>query len=192
MLGDLFCGTFMDKGYPPLPVDCTCEKKCSSHIFMLGISCVACPRVTLESTVSCLTLPMLRLLSSKAQGCNDFWKPSKPCHVGILIGELSLKPLRWVPMCQVFGHFSGFLHHFVFGRISHQQHKGKEILQKLLSWSMLILKITWESGIVLRTTSIWRRVPISVDISPSDIFWNVLWTERFRRNRESTCGCWKH
>ena len=30
-----------------------------------------------------LTLPMLRLLLSKAQGCKDFWKSSKPCHVGI-------------------------------------------------------------------------------------------------------------
>ena len=29
-----------------------------------------------------LTLPMLRLLSSKAQGCENFRKPSKPCHVG--------------------------------------------------------------------------------------------------------------
>ena len=30
-----------------------------------------------------LTLPMLRLLSSKAQGRKDFWKSPKPCHVGI-------------------------------------------------------------------------------------------------------------
>ena len=30
-----------------------------------------------------LTLPMLRLLSSKAQGLKDFWKQSKPCHVVI-------------------------------------------------------------------------------------------------------------
>ena len=29
------------------------------------------------------TLPMLRLLWFKSQGCKDFWKPSKPCHVGI-------------------------------------------------------------------------------------------------------------
>ena len=30
----------------------------------------------------CLTLPMLRLLLAKAQECKDFWKTSKPCHVG--------------------------------------------------------------------------------------------------------------
>ena len=30
-----------------------------------------------------LTIVMLRLLSSKAQGCKDFRKLSKPCHVGI-------------------------------------------------------------------------------------------------------------
>ena len=30
-----------------------------------------------------LTLPMLRLLLSKAQECKDFWKSSKLSHVGI-------------------------------------------------------------------------------------------------------------
>ena len=30
-----------------------------------------------------LTVPMLRLLLSKAPGCKDFLKPFKPCHVGI-------------------------------------------------------------------------------------------------------------
>ena len=35
------------------------------------------------STLEGLTLPMLRLLSSKAQGHKDFGKPSKHCHVGI-------------------------------------------------------------------------------------------------------------
>ena len=30
-----------------------------------------------------LILPMPRLLSSKAKGCKDFGKASKPCHVGI-------------------------------------------------------------------------------------------------------------
>ena len=28
-----------------------------------------------------LTLPMLKLIVSKAQGCKEFWKPSKPCLV---------------------------------------------------------------------------------------------------------------
>ena len=36
-----------------------------------------------------LTLPMLRLLSSKAQGHEDNWKPSKPCHVGIHLKALA-------------------------------------------------------------------------------------------------------
>ena len=30
-----------------------------------------------------ISLPMLRLLSPKAQEGKDFWKPSTPCHVGI-------------------------------------------------------------------------------------------------------------
>ena len=37
----------------------------------------------LEKNGSVLTLPMLRLLSSKAQEHKFFWKPSKPCRVGI-------------------------------------------------------------------------------------------------------------
>ena len=36
-----------------------------------------------SSSILSLALPMLWLLSSKEQGCKDFWKPSKPCHVGI-------------------------------------------------------------------------------------------------------------
>ena len=62
------------------------------------------------------TLPCW-LLSSKEQGPRYFWKPSKPCCVGInWIGTL-----RWIPMCQGFRYFSFFLHHFVLGQISHQQ-----------------------------------------------------------------------
>ena len=30
-----------------------------------------------------LTLPMLRLHSSKAQGRKTLWKSSKPCHIGM-------------------------------------------------------------------------------------------------------------
>ena len=63
-----------------------------------------------------LTLPMLRLLSSKAQWRNDFWKPSKPCHVGI----------RWDALAEYFQmsthmlgfQFSGFLHHFVLAKLA--------------------------------------------------------------------------
>ena len=33
--------------------------------------------------ISLLTLPMTRLISSKAQGCKDVSKPSKSCHFGI-------------------------------------------------------------------------------------------------------------
>ena len=37
----------------------------------------------LDRFCTIITLPMLRLPSSKAQGHKDFWKPSKPCLVGI-------------------------------------------------------------------------------------------------------------
>ena len=44
--------------------------------------CVLVPCKKVASASGGLTLPMLRLLSSKAQGRDDFWKTSKSCHVG--------------------------------------------------------------------------------------------------------------
>ena len=70
-----------------------------------------------------LTLSMLRLPSSKAQGCRLFYKLSKPCHVGI----------HWIALTECFPistHVPGFQSFFSFfasfcnGRIIHQQHKG--------------------------------------------------------------------
>ena len=70
-----------------------------------------------------LTLPMLRLLSSKAQGHKDFLKPSKPGHFGI----------HWIALAeysQMSTHVPGFQLFFCFfasfciGKISRQQHKG--------------------------------------------------------------------
>ena len=68
-----------------------------------------------------LTLPILRLLSSKAQ---FFFKPSKSFHVGIYW----IAPTEYSQMST---HVPGFLSFFMFfasfciGRISHQQRKGK-------------------------------------------------------------------
>ena len=62
------------------------------------------------------TLPMLRLLSSKAQGRKEFWKPSKPSHIGIHwkeIPEFSQMSTH-VPGIQVLG----YLHHFVSGKLA--------------------------------------------------------------------------
>ena len=65
-----------------------------------------------------LTLPMLRLLSSKAQGRKDFWKTSKPCHVGI----------HWIDLVeysQMSTHLRGFqsfkkifLHHILLAKLA--------------------------------------------------------------------------
>ena len=64
--------------------------------------------------IDILTLPMLRLLSSKAQGWKDFWKPSKPCF------------------CQSFSDFSGFLHHFVLAKLAASSIRVKKLLSKLI------------------------------------------------------------
>ena len=73
-----------------------------------------------------LTLPMLRLLLPKAQGCKLFWKiknqKSKPCHVGIhwiALTEYS-KMSTHLPGLQSFFRFFGI---FCIGQIG-QQHKG--------------------------------------------------------------------
>ena len=74
-----------------------------------------------------LTLPMLRLLSSKAQGWKDFRKPSKPFHIGI----------HWIALAEyspMSTHLSGFQSCFRFFasicicKISHKQHKGQDSL----------------------------------------------------------------
>ena len=36
----------------------------------------------------------------------------------VLIGKLSPSILRWVPICQGFGDFSGFLHYFVLAKLA--------------------------------------------------------------------------
>ena len=54
-----------------------------------------------------LTLSMLRLPSYKAQGRKDFWKLSKPCHVGI----------HWIGLneySQMSTHLTGFQSFFMF------------------------------------------------------------------------------
>ena len=71
-----------------------------------------------------LTLPILRLLLFKAQGCKDIWKPSKPCHVGI----------HWIALTQysqmstqIYARVSVIfqvLCILLYWNISHQQHKS--------------------------------------------------------------------
>ena len=73
--------------------------------------------------VNGLTLPMLRLLSSKAQGHKDFRNTSKPCHVGIHWKALA-KYFQMSTHMPGFWSFFRFLALFCIGQISHQQHKG--------------------------------------------------------------------
>ena len=59
-----------------------------------------------------LTLPMLRLLSSKPQCRKDFWKPSDHCHVGIHRKALT-EHFRMSTRLPGFQSFFRFLHDFV-------------------------------------------------------------------------------
>ena len=64
-----------------------------------------------------LTLPMLRLLSSKAHWCKDFCKPYKPCHVGIQ-WEALIEYSQMSTHLPGFWSFSAFLHHFVLAKVA--------------------------------------------------------------------------
>ena len=71
--------------------------------------------------INILTLPMMRLLLSKAQESKDLWKPSKPCHVGIhWIAHAEYSQMR--AMCHGFSHFTFFFASFCIDKISHPQH----------------------------------------------------------------------
>ena len=61
-----------------------------------------------------LTLPMLRLLSSITQDSKDFWKTSKPCHVGTHWKALADE----YPYARVSVIFHVFLHHFVSAKLA--------------------------------------------------------------------------
>ena len=62
-----------------------------------------------------LTLPMLRLLSSEAQGRKDFWEPSKPCLVGIHLRALAEPSQMSIHLP---GFRSFFLPHFVLAKLA--------------------------------------------------------------------------
>ena len=70
-----------------------------------------------------LTVPMLRLLSSKSRRCKNYWKTSKLCHVGIhwkALAEFSLMSTHLPGFQSFFRIFASFC----IGQSSHQQHKG--------------------------------------------------------------------
>ena len=66
-----------------------CHLSCFSHIVTVEFSTEPTTRTDSHLTqlhnpyIIGLTLPMLRLLSSKSQECKYFWKTSKLCHVGV-------------------------------------------------------------------------------------------------------------
>ena len=57
------------------------------------------------------------ILSSKAQGHKYFWKPSKPCHIGIYWIAL-VEYSRMSTHMPGFQSFSGFLHYFVLAKLA--------------------------------------------------------------------------
>ena len=71
-----------------------------------------------------LTLPMLRLLSSKAQGCKDFWKFENLLNrvIIVFIRQLSLRAQNEYKYARISIIFI-FLAVFCIDKISQKQHK---------------------------------------------------------------------
>ena len=78
------------------------------------------------------TLPMLRLLSSKAQGRKVLWNPSKPCYVGIHWKALALNSQMSTHL-QGFSSFSMIFASFCIGHMRHQQ--------RIIRWGLLDLLV---------------------------------------------------
>ena len=118
------------------------------------------------------TLPnYARLLSSKAQGCKQFWKPSKPWHVGIHKIALTEDSQMNIPMSQGFSHFSAFLHYFVLATFKPRLNRQG---CKLTVWhrvSVIIILTLWQMlfslsqcGVVNIPTNPFRnRIMVSMD-----------------------------
>ena len=79
--------------------------------------CILVLWLKVASALEGLTLPMLRLLSYKAQWRKDFENYLNPVLL-VFIEKLILSTVGWVPMCQGFSNFSGFLHHFVLAKLA--------------------------------------------------------------------------
>ena len=118
------------------------------------------------SALEGLTLPMWRLLSSKTE-CKDFYKPSKPCHVGTHLKALT-------EYSQMSTHFLGFQSFFRFfalfciGQISHQQHKGNRKTRMCLQCRHLIPALNaWAARSWYRTRVLARISKMPVQNSNS-------------------------
>ena len=86
--------------------------------FLLAAITLAPIVLLVYDALSLLTLPMLRLLSSKTKECKDFCKASQPCHVGIHripLAECSQMSTH-VTVFQSF--FRILLHHFVLAKLA--------------------------------------------------------------------------
>ena len=78
---------------------------------------IVCSIILSNGSHTLLTLPMLWLLMSKAQGCKRFLKPSKRCHVGTHCKALAEHSNEY-PFAKGFNVFSGFLHNFVLANLA--------------------------------------------------------------------------
>ena len=78
------------------------------------------------------------ILSSETQWHKDFGKKYLNPVLLVFIEKLSLRTVKWVPMCQGFSQFLDFLHHFVLAKLATSSIKAKLLFNSF--------GYTWEEG----------------------------------------------
>ena len=103
------------------------------HVYCFGII-KTLQRTTDNFEPLSIIFPMLRLHSSEAQGCKDFCKPSKPCHVGIHwialteYSQMSTPMPRFESFFSVFASFCNWQLATSIKRVKGTSHKPRQVL----------------------------------------------------------------
>ena len=129
----------------------------------------------ITGVVWAFTLTMLVLLSPNAQGGQNLWKSSKPCHVQLVfIWKLLRSSIIYVLMCQGFSHFPTFCSHILLTKldISSKMVNRWVIPKKFATFFFLISKV--ENMAKHSTLFPWRRPQFWLSCSISLILVQVI------------------
>ena len=136
---------------------------------------------------------MLRPLSSKAQGCKYFWKPSKPCNVGIHWTAL-VEYSRMSTHKPGFQSFLSFLHHFVLAKLAISSIRVNTSLSKnyetgFPKWAIIKLRVFYIQISLPGRERSWMTLNVAIFQLLADIFYlitrlraictNYSWTPPF-------------
>ena len=132
---------------------------------------------------------MLRLLSSKAQGCKNFRKTSKPCHVGIhwiALAEYS-QMSTYVPGFQSFFRFFAS---FCIGQINHW-HMGTHmrVLSESFQMNTNMTWFRWFSKFFVSLCLDKSILSIGMDNQSYTVYSDVIFFFIYHSLRTQECHC---